>query len=89
MRIGREKPEWWTWELDCSLPHFRKRMLDRSFTEADVRAILEDPETIEPNHEPGRWAIRTRYHGSVWEVVVEPLYNEQVVLVITAYKVQP
>jgi hypothetical protein len=88
MPARRDMPEWWEWELDCSLPHLRKRMLDRDFTEADLREVLEAAEEIEPNHEPGRWVVRAHRQGSLWEVVVEPLYNEQIVLVVTAYKVE-
>jgi hypothetical protein len=34
-------PDWWEWELDCSNPHLAKRMVDRSFNEADLRDMLE------------------------------------------------
>ena len=33
-------PEWWDWELELS-PHLLKRMLDRGFTESDLRRMLE------------------------------------------------
>jgi hypothetical protein len=34
-------PEWWQWEVDCSNPHLLKRMLDRSFSETNLREMLE------------------------------------------------
>ena len=35
----RRWPEWWNWELELS-PHLLKRMVDRRFTEVDVRRML-------------------------------------------------
>jgi hypothetical protein len=35
-------PDWWEWELDLSLPHLRKRMIDRGFSETDLLTMLED-----------------------------------------------
>jgi hypothetical protein len=33
-------PDWWEWELEIS-PHILKRMVDRSFSETDLRLMLE------------------------------------------------
>jgi hypothetical protein len=33
-------PEWWTWELELS-PHLLRRMLDRGFSEVDLRIMME------------------------------------------------
>ncbi len=37
--IRRRWPEWWDWELELSLPLF-KRMPDRGFSELDLRVML-------------------------------------------------
>ncbi len=56
--------------------HVEERMIDRSFSEVDLRLMMENPNGL-------------RFGGSVeaWEVVVEPDELEQVIIVITAYKV--
>jgi hypothetical protein len=33
-------PEWWEWELEITA-YLEKRMLDREFSELDLRAMLE------------------------------------------------
>ena len=81
-----EWPDWWSWELELS-PHLMKRMIDRRFTEADLRMMLEDAVGNRENHEEGRWWIETEFDGRPWAVIVEPLLEEQVLLVITAYAV--
>lgn len=79
-----EWPEWWHWELRLS-PHALRRMVDRRFTETDLRLMLDDAGGYGQNHEPGRWFIRTFHDHRPWEVIVEPLPDEHVLLVITAY----
>ena len=36
-------PEWWSWELKFT-PHLLKRMVDRRFSEVDLR-IMQDAAT--------------------------------------------
>ena len=79
-----EWPEWWNWELELS-QHLLKRMVDRQFNEVDLREMLEQATAYRPNHEQGRWAIETRHAGDNWVVIVEPLSDETILLVITAY----
>jgi hypothetical protein len=81
-------PDWWSWELDCTNPHLQKRMTDRGFSETDLRGMLEvasgfrrDPAVL------GRFIIETMHGGARWEAVVEPQPAEQVLLVVTAYRV--
>jgi hypothetical protein len=83
-----EWPAWWSWELEFS-PHLFKRMLDRQFSETDLRQMLESADAYDRDVEPGRWAVRTRHDGGRWEVIVEPLESEHVLLVITAYDIKP
>ena len=47
-------PVWWEWELELT-PHVLKRMLDREFTEVDLRQMLEDATSLRRDVEKGRW----------------------------------
>lgn len=80
-------PEWWDWELELS-PHLFKRMLDRGFTEADLRGMMADATALKPNHEPSRWVVETTLAGKLWEVIVEPDHADRVLVVVTAYPVE-
>jgi len=79
-------PSWWEWDLEFT-PHLLKRMIDRQFTESDLRLMLDEALGYRKNHEEGRFAIETSHDNRPWEVIVEPLLQEQVLLVITAYPV--
>lgn len=77
-------PPWWEWELDLS-PHLTKRMLERRFTEIDLRAMLSEASARRRGLDPGRWIIETRHDRRRWEVVVEPDPAFRLLVVITAY----
>lgn len=77
-------PEWWNWEIELS-PHVLKRMIDRQFTEPEVRAMLEDSTGYHSDVEDGRFVIETRHESRQWEVIVEPDNLKQVLVVVTAY----
>lgn len=77
-------PEWWDWELELS-PHVLKRMIDRNFSETDLRLVLESASTLHEDVERGRWVIETRHGARNWEVIVEPDVRERLLVVITAY----
>ena len=79
-------PDWWSWELELS-PHLLKRMLDRGFNEAELRSMLEDATAYHADVMEGRWVVETRHGSRAWEVIVEPLPAEQVLLIVTAYPV--
>lgn len=79
-------PSWWDWELEFT-PHLLKRMIDRQFNEADLRLMMDEATNYRKNHEEGRYAVESRHDNRPWEVIVEPLLDEQVLLVITAYSV--
>jgi hypothetical protein len=83
--MQRQWPEWWDWELELS-PHLLKRMIDRSFTEPDLRAMLEHARAFKPDTVEGRWVIVTVHHRRVWEVIVEPDPGARRIVVITAYR---
>ena len=81
-----EWPEWWEWELDLSLPHLRKRMIDRGFSETDLLTMLADATGFREDYEPGRYVIETQHDGRAWEVIVEPWVDDETLLVISAWK---
>ena len=62
-------------------------MVDRQFTEVDIRQMLEDASSLRPDVEEGRWIIASRHHRRAWEIIVEPDEAEHVLVVITAYPV--
>jgi hypothetical protein len=62
-------------------------MIDRSFSEVDLRLMMENPNGLRFGGSVGRWIVETVHLGEAWEVVVEPDELEQVIIVITAYKV--
>jgi hypothetical protein len=80
---SREWPEWWNWEVELT-PHLIKRMADRQFSEVDLRTMLADATDYIPEADD-RFIIVTSREGRGWEVIVEPDYADQVLLVITAY----
>ncbi len=82
-----EWPDWWSWELELS-PHLLKRMADRGLNEPDVRLMLQDATGYHADYEPGRWVIESRHAGDAWEVIVEPMEDERVLLLVTAYRVE-
>ena len=68
-------------------PHLLKRMIDRSFSETDLREMTERANGYRPDVQEGRWIIETTHDGKAWEVVVEPEPAEQILVVVTAYAV--
>jgi hypothetical protein len=81
-------PEWWEWELELT-PHIEKRMEDRGFNEVELRGMLESATTFRDDVIDGRFVIETRFRGRKWEVVVEPDEVEHLLVVVTAYGVEP
>jgi len=79
-------PAWWDWELELT-PHVLKRMVDREFTELDLRQMLEDATALRPDVEERRWVVAARLRRRPWEMIVEPDEAERVLVVITAYPV--
>ena len=80
-----EWPEWWGWELEIT-SHVETRMEDRDFTELDLRLMLEVARRYREDVVGGRWVIETKHRGRAWEVIVEPDAEEQLLVVITAYR---
>ena len=61
-------------------------MRDRSFTEVDLRSMLEVA-TSYRRGSAGRFVVETRHRRRRWEVVVEPDAGTQSLVVVTAYPV--
>ena len=79
-------PEWWNWNLELT-SHLRKRMVDRRFTEIELREMLRRASMCYPDFMKGRWVIASRHGGRRWEVIVEPDETRKALVVITAYPV--
>jgi hypothetical protein len=79
-------PYWWDWQLELS-PHLFKRMLDRGFSELDLRLMMEHATGLRETGDPGRWIVETVHDLRPWEVVVEPDIVDRFLVVITAYPV--
>ena len=82
----KEWPEWREWELELS-PHLLKRMLDRSFSEVDLRVMMERASGVHEDRQPGRWVLETKRDTKPWEIIVEPDSEDRLLVVITAYPV--
>jgi hypothetical protein len=80
-------PSWWIWDLEFT-SHLLERMVDRGFTEVDLRVMLEKATGLKATKDPSRFLISTRWQGQPWELVVEPDEIDQVLLIITAYPVE-
>jgi hypothetical protein len=63
-------------------------MEDRRFTEVDLRRMLEQAASYRKDFVAGRWVIETRHNRRSWEVIVEPLIREELLLVVTAYPLE-
>jgi len=68
-------------------PHLLKRMVDRGFTEIDLRDMLEQPVSLRRDIVPRRWVVATRHRRRRWEVIVEPDHEARLLVVITAYPI--
>ena len=66
-------------------PHLIKRMLDRGFSELDLRTMFEHSRDYKADIVAGRWVIITSHRRRTWEVIVEPDSDAKRLLVITAY----
>ena len=80
-----KRPEWWDWELSFT-PHIEERMLERGFSEVELRAMFNEAASLASSRRPGRWTIRTRHSGQPWIVVVEPDEEAGRLIVVTAYR---
>lgn len=80
-------PAWWEWELELT-SHLLKRIVDRGFSEIDLRSMMEAAMRLREDEEPGRWIVETSHASRPWEVIVEPDAEDRLLVVITAYPVK-
>jgi hypothetical protein len=62
-------------------------MVDRDFTEVDLRRMLQYATGLRADAVEGRWVIETRHARRRWEVTVEPDEEIRLLIVVTAYPV--
>jgi hypothetical protein len=62
-------------------------MVDRRFTEVDLRRMLDRAHQRRLDIVPDRWVIETRHRRQKWEIIVEPDAVAEVLVVVTAYPV--
>lgn len=85
-KLRKEWPPWWEWEMD-PWDHTKERMEERSFTEVDLRRMMEVAKGYKPAKRPGRWIIETKFKGKPWNVIVKPDYDAKTLEVVTSYQV--
>jgi hypothetical protein len=78
-------PPWTKWEIEIT-PHVEKRMLQRNFNEIDLRSMIFNAQKIKNDIIDGRYVLETKLFNQKWEVIVEPDIQDEVLVVITAYK---
>ena len=62
-------------------------MVDRDFTEVDLRRMLEYATGLRVDVVDGRWVIETWHARRRWDVIVEPDEESRLLVVVTAYPV--
>ena len=60
-------------------------MIDRRFTEVELRRMLERATSYRRDLVEGRWVIVTTHRRGLWEIIVEPDFDSQLLVVVTAY----
>jgi hypothetical protein len=60
-------------------------MEERDFTEIDLRTMLQRAGGYRPDIVEDRWVIETRHRQRSWEVIVDPDWEERLLVVVTAY----
>ena len=65
-----------------------KRMIDRDFSEVDLRIMIASASSLREDQEPGRWVVETSRGVRLWEIIVEPDDSTKLLVVITAYPVE-
>ncbi len=62
-------------------------MADRRFTEVDLRHMLSRAHSYRRDVVEGRWVVHSRHRRKRWEVIVEPDFEAELLVVVTAYPV--
>ncbi len=64
-----------------------RRLIKREFTEIELRRMMEYATGFDRDDKEGRWVIAVRLRRADWEIIVEPIPEEEVLEVVTAYEV--
>jgi hypothetical protein len=64
-------------------------MLDRGFSEVDLRLMMEQAISLQEDQESGRWIVETVHDSQPWQVIIEPDPADEMLVVVTAYAVEP
>ena len=63
-------------------------MIDRVFSETDLRSMIHMATGFRLSMIRGRYEIDTKLDSEPWIVVIEPDWDQRVLVVITAYRRQ-
>ena len=80
-------PEWWNWELEIT-PHVEKRMVQRSFSEVELREMLYRAKALRLDKEVGRYVVVATLNATNWEIILEPDFDEKSIVIVTAYPIK-
>jgi hypothetical protein len=86
-RHGFHWPAWWDWDLEIR-HHLLKRMVDRGFSEVDLRSMLQVARRLRTGNRAGRWVVETSHESQPWLVIVEPDEVKRTLVVVTAFAVK-
>lgn len=62
-------------------------MEQRGLSEVELRQMLATPSGLVDDHVEGRWVVHCRLRQAAWHVIVEPDDEDEVVVLVTAYRV--
>jgi len=62
-------------------------MVDRRFTEVDLRRMPSVAHDLRADARSGRWVAASRFRRRLWEIVLEPDAKTELLVVVTAYPV--
>jgi hypothetical protein len=80
----RKRPHWWEWELELT-GHVEERMVERGANPLALRWMLLHCTACRRSRERGRFVAQANYRGVAWEIVLEPDYDRECVVVVTMY----
>ena len=62
-------------------------MIDRGFSEVEVRSMMKRAEAVRPEREPGRFVVEAQHLGGRWRLIVEPDPDREQIVVITGWRI--
>ena len=80
----RKRPHWWEWELELT-GHVEERMEERGADPVASRWMLHHCTACRRSRVPGRFVAHATYRGVHWEIVLEPDYDRECIVVVTMY----